>query len=56
MTRIKHPIFKDVELDVSKDDLADYLAAGWLEKNQRRKATVQEEPVAEENTTSDREE
>lgn len=38
--KVKHPVFKDVVMSVKQDELADYLAAGWLESNQRRKATV----------------
>lgn len=48
--KVKHPVFKDVEMDVKQDELADYTAAGWLEEGQRRKAVVNDD--AEEETPS----
>jgi hypothetical protein len=37
---VKHPVFKDIEFEVDQDRLDEYLASGWLEKNQRRQASV----------------
>lgn len=40
LVKVKHPVFKDVVLEIEPDRLDEHLGAGWLEMSQRRKATV----------------
>lgn len=48
---VKHPTFKDVEMEVEEKDLDDYLDAGWLEQGQRRKAAAKTAPVSDAETS-----
>lgn len=37
MPKIKHPTIREVEREVTKGDLAAWLAQGWVEQGARRK-------------------